>query len=72
MTATPAAEPTSTTAKTRASARVSQWPRIQLRTAATSAASAASVNTRPTAIFAICTRPERSRSARSHDSGTYT
>ncbi len=72
MTAIPAADAANTSARTTLSARLSQWPRIQLRTPAMSAASAARANVRAPAIFAICMRPERSRSARSHDSGTWT
>ena len=72
MTAIPAAAAASPSANTTASARVSHWPRIQLRTPLTSAASAASANRRPPAIFTTCKRPERSRSARSQDSGMWT
>ena len=63
----------STTAKTRASARVvavAAHPAPHGRHRAPRAPRART--SRPTAIFAICTRPERSRSARSHDSGTCT
>ena len=61
-----------TSAPTMRSARMSQWPRFQLITAKTSAASAPSPAAKKLPSLTTCRRLSRSVSARCHASGTNT